>query len=67
MASKTKDEIVKELSDALLKVRPLGGSELFIKFEYRYIADPKYCGDMIDKLRLDLHEAYLELARNRKK
>ena len=34
----------KELSDALLKVRPLGGSELFVRRAGEFYADPIYCG-----------------------
>jgi len=53
--------LCKRLSDALLKVRPLGGSELFTKIgegdDQEYYADPDYCGKAIEKLRQDLHEA----------
>jgi hypothetical protein len=45
----------KELSDALLAVRPLGGSELFVKRGDDYFADPEYCRKLIEKLRDDLH------------
>jgi hypothetical protein len=34
--------LAKQLSDALLTVRPLGGSELFIKRAGDYYADPEY-------------------------
>lgn len=44
----------KELSNALLKVRPLGGSELFVKRNDQYYADPEYCGRMIDEMRTSL-------------
>lgn len=54
------------MSEALLKVRPLGGSELFRKVGDEYFADPDYCGAAIDKLRSDLHAARLEIAQLRK-
>lgn len=44
------------MSEALLKVRPLGGSEMFSKVGEEYLADPVKCGDLIDQLRHDLHE-----------
>lgn len=44
----------KRLSDALLKVRPLGGSELFVKRNNDYYADPDYCGRMIEEMRNSL-------------
>lgn len=37
-------DFAKRLSDALLKVRPLGGSEMFVKRNNKYYADPDYCG-----------------------
>lgn len=53
--------LCKRLSDALIKVRPLGGSELFIRVgsdeHETFIADPDYCGAAIEKLRSDLHQA----------
>ncbi len=36
-------DIVKRLSDALLKVRPLGGSEMFIRHGDGFVADPDFC------------------------
>jgi len=51
----------KKMSDALLKVRPLGGSELFMKVGEEFYADPDYCGAAIDKLRSDLHNARIAL------
>lgn len=45
------------MSEALLKVRPLGGSEMFSKVGEEYFADPVKCGEEIDRLRADLHEA----------
>lgn len=44
-------QLAKSLSNALLKVRPLGGSELFIYTCGDYYADPQYCGRLIDELR----------------
>lgn len=37
----------KELSDALLTVRPLGGSELFVRRGDTHIADARYCAAAI--------------------
>lgn len=46
--------LCKRLSDALLKVRPLGGSEMFIRVgsgeDENFIADPDYCGSLIDDM-----------------
>jgi hypothetical protein len=47
-------DFAKRLSEALLKVRPLGGSELFVKRNNQYYADPDYCGRMIEELRTSL-------------
>jgi hypothetical protein len=58
--------LAKRLSTALLKVRPLGGSELFIKVGDEYFADPEYCGDAIERMKADLHELNCDLARVRK-
>lgn len=59
--------LAKRLSNALLKVRPLGGSELFIRFgEEEFYADPDYCGKAIDKLREDLHNERIECGRLRR-
>jgi hypothetical protein len=57
---------MKELSDALLKVRPLGGSELFVKRFGSYYADPKYCGAAIEEAHKSRHETMCENARLRK-
>lgn len=43
------------MSDALLKVRPLGGSELFTRIGDEYFADAAFCGAEIDRLRTELH------------
>lgn len=58
--------LAKRLSTALLKVRPLGGSELFIKVGDEYLADPDYCGAVIDQMRQELHETRIAIARLRK-
>jgi len=57
---KIKAHLVK-CSNALLKVRPLGGSELFVKVGEEYYADPDYCGRCIDALRADLDMARREI------
>ena len=44
-------EFAKKLSDALLKIRPLGGSEMFVTRNNQYFADPAYCGQLIEDLR----------------
>lgn len=49
--------LARRLSDALLEVRPLGGSELFQRVGDEYYADPKACGAAIGQLRSDLHNA----------
>jgi hypothetical protein len=49
-----RDAFIKELSDALLTVRPLGGSELFVKRFGQYYADPAYCKAAI----VERHEQY---------
>jgi hypothetical protein len=46
--------LAKDLSDALLKIRPLGGSEMFIRRCEAYYADPDYCGRLIDEMRASL-------------
>lgn len=48
---------LKEVSDALLKVRPLGGSELFVHRFGEYYADPAYCGAAIEEKDQRYHEA----------
>lgn len=61
-----KDAMLKRMSVALLKVRPLGGSELFTKFDGDYIADPEYCGKIIEQMRDELHEARCDIVRQQK-
>jgi hypothetical protein len=60
-------DITRRLSDALLKVRPLGGSELFIKVGDKYYADPDFCGSEIDRLRKENYELKVQLAMKNKK
>lgn len=50
----------KRLSDALLKIRPLGGSELFVKRNGQYYADPDYCGAAIEEAHNSRHETMKE-------
>lgn len=52
-----KDAIAKRLSDTLLKLRPLGGSELFVRHGEQYLADAAYFAKIIDEDRERLHEA----------
>ncbi len=54
--------LVRKLSDALLTVRPLGGSELFMRVGDEFYADPVVCTAEIKKLRDDLHKARAENA-----
>jgi hypothetical protein len=56
--------LARKLSDALVKVRPLGGSELFIRVGEEFFADPDYCGREIEKLRRDNHELKMRLYSN---
>jgi hypothetical protein len=56
----------RRMSDALIKVRPLGGSELFCRVGDDFYADPQFCGAEIDRLRKELHEAKAEIIRLRK-
>lgn len=64
--SVTKSGIVKRLSDALLKVRPPGGSELFIRYGDDYVADPDFCGSEIERIRQENIELKLENVRLRR-
>lgn len=56
----------KRLSNSLLKVRPLGGSELFVERNGDYYADPEYCGRMIEEMRAELYEARTKKVRSEK-
>lgn len=46
-------KLAKQLSDALLKIRPLGGSEMFVRRGEDFYADPDYCGKLIEQLRAE--------------
>lgn len=50
------------MSNALLKLRPLGGSECFVQVGDEYYADPKFFEEIIPKLLEDLHVAKSRLA-----
>lgn len=54
-------EHAKRMSDALIKVRPLGGSELFVRIGDEYFADPDFCGREIERLKSDLHDARIAI------
>lgn len=54
------EKLAKELSDALLTVRPLGGSELFIQRGGKYYADPVFCAAAITDLHASRHRALKE-------
>lgn len=54
--------LARNLSNALLRVRPLGGSELFMRVGDEYFADPAVCGLEIEELRRKLHNARAEIA-----
>ena len=62
-----RDAFIKELSDALLSVRPLGGSELFVQRCGNYYADPVYCKAAIEKQAEDYHNAMKANVRNSKR
>lgn len=57
---------IKRATSALIKVRPLGGSELFMRLGDEHVADPEWCGAAIEDMQKSLHEARMELARARK-
>lgn len=65
--AETYKALAKRLSTALLKVRPLGGSELFIKVGDEYYADPEYCGAAIEKMKADLLDVNMSLAKATKR
>lgn len=58
---------IKRLSDALLTVRPLGGSELFVRWGDAFHADPDYCKGLIEHLHLTKHEALKAQVREQKR
>lgn len=58
----------KAMSDALIKVRPLGGSELFTRIRLDgddevFLADAEVCGAEIDRMHRELIEAKAEIVR----
>lgn len=59
--------LARRLSDALIKVRPLGGSELFTQADGDFYADPDYCGRLIDEGRERELGALAEVATLRKR
>lgn len=58
--------LAKKLSDALVTVRPLGGSELFMRVGEEFFADPIVCTAEIERLRADLHETKTALFKERR-
>lgn len=62
-----RDTFIKELSDALLSIRPLGGSELFVKRFGKHYADPAYCEAAIEERTKQYHEAMKTAVRNDKR
>jgi hypothetical protein len=46
----------KRMSDALLELRPLGGSEMFSRVGEEFYADPDYCARLIREMRDELHK-----------
>jgi hypothetical protein len=62
-----RDSFIKELSDALIAIRPLGGSELFVKRFGQNYADPVYCKAAIASLHNDYHRAMKGQVRERKR
>lgn len=59
--------IAKELSDTLLTIAPLGGSECFRRTGDDYFADPKYFRVRIQHEKQALHKARCEIARLEKR
>lgn len=54
----------KRATEALVKVRPLGGSELFMRFDDdTTLADPEWCGAAIEQMREALHKERIENVR----
>jgi hypothetical protein len=62
-----RDAFIKELSNALIAIRPLGGSELFVKRFGKHYADPAYCKTAIVKDADARHEAMSGLVRHRRR
>lgn len=61
-----RDLLLRKMSDALLEVRPLGGSEMFKRFGEGFYADPAICTSEIRRLRSELHEAKASLVKERR-
>lgn len=59
--------LARRLSDALLNVRPLGGSEMFAKVGDEFYADPEYCAELLQGHRDTERETKLELIGLRRK
>jgi len=51
---------MKRATAALIKVRPLGGSELFMRVGEENYADPEWCGRAIEEMRDRLHKERVE-------
>jgi hypothetical protein len=62
-----RDAFIKDLSDALIAVRPLGGSELFVQRFGQYYADPVYCKTAIVKDADARHDAMSGLVKHRRR
>lgn len=52
----------KRATTALIKVRPLGGSELFMRLGEDNVADPEWCGRAVEEMRDSLHKSRSEAA-----
>lgn len=62
-----RDAFIKELSDALRSIRPLGGSELFVKRFDNYYADPDYCKAAIEQDAEHKHNAMKAYVKERRR
>lgn len=62
-----RDAFIKELSDALRSIRPLGGSELFVKRFGNYYADPVYCKAAIEQDTEHKHNAMKAYVKERRR
>lgn len=58
--------LAKELSDVLLTVKPLGGSECFVKRGEDYYADPKFFRELIKHLHDRNHQSMMAAVRAEK-
>jgi hypothetical protein len=54
--------LAKRLSDTLMTVAPLGGSECFIRVGNEYYADPEFFTARILELREAVHKARVQAA-----